>query len=555
MAAFMWLTPAPGHAQKVQPGDERPELPEFEPEPQAPALRLPSIEREPIDERERLATTGRVFVNQIHVAGSTVFSDAELAAVTEPWTGRPLTSEDLIAVRDAVTGYYVEAGYLTSGAILPDQTIDGGVVTLLVVEGHLVNVHVEGTERFRPGYFKRRLLRMGGALNVRTLERELQILQQDDRVASLNATLQPGATLGQSVLLVEVEETLPYRAALTLSNEQSPFIGSDGGQIGGSFENPLGFGDRLYGSFWRTEGLKDLELGYMIPVTPYDTTISLDYRWSESEVITSEFDSLDFESDFVSYGITLRQPLYRTPLQEVAIGLVGEWRQSTTYIFEDEKISLAPGADDGETTVSVLRFFQEWTRRSRNDAIAARSMLSLGIDALGSSDESGQPDSRYVAWLGQVQWAHRFSERFWRTELLTRFDIQLADDRLLTLEKFEVGGLRTVRGYHENELVRDNGYAGSIELRVPIWNDGGGRPILQIAPFYDIGRSWDKNGRIDGGRESPKTIPSVGVGLRMAPTPNVLGEVYWGEALRDVSDRGSGIQNDGWHIRFTARTF
>jgi hypothetical protein len=34
--------------------------------------------------------------------------------------------------------------------------------------------------------------------------------------------------------------------------------------------------------------------------------------------------------------------------------------------------------------------------------------------------------------------------------------------------------VRTVRGYQENQLVRDNGIAGSVELRIPVLQTQGG---------------------------------------------------------------------------------
>ena len=83
-----------------------------------------------------------------------------------------------------------------------------------------------------------------------------------------------------------------------------------------------------------------------------------------------------------------------------------------------------------------------------------------------------------------------------------------------------------------------------------------GRPVLQLAPFFDIGRSWDKGGAFrERGDESMKTLSSLGVGLRYAPSERMLAEIYWGGALRSVPDRGNGLQNYGVHFRLTARSW
>jgi hypothetical protein len=98
--------------------------------------------------------------------------------------------------------------------------------------------------------------------------------------------------------------------------------------------------------------------------------------------------------------------------------------------------------------------------------IAARSTFSLGVDALGATVNGGPvPDGQYLAWLGQFQWVRRFDDR--GDQFVFRTDLQLAEDPLLPLEQFAVGGASTVRGYRENQLVRDNGFVTSAELRIP----------------------------------------------------------------------------------------
>ena len=77
-----------------------------------------------------LIPSARVFLREIRVVGSTVFSPEEIAAVTGPYTNRTVTHEDLEALRLALTLLYVNKGYVNSGAILPDQKVADGVVTL-----------------------------------------------------------------------------------------------------------------------------------------------------------------------------------------------------------------------------------------------------------------------------------------------------------------------------------------------------------------------------------------------------------------------------------------
>jgi hemolysin activation/secretion protein len=112
-------------------------------------------------------------------------------------------------------------------------------------------------------------------------------------------------------------------------------------------------------------------------------------------------------------------------------------------------------------------------------------------------------------------------------------DVQLATRPLLPLEQFAVGGPRSVRGYRENQLVRDTGANASFELRIPLWSDDTGRPIVQLAPFVDYGRSQYRKRDLAPRSE---TLWGVGVGLRVAITRRAQLEVYYGHGLRDVEE-------------------
>src|SRR5262249_56250400 len=77
----------------------------------------------------------RVFVKEIRVVGSTIFSPEELAQVTAPYVNREVTTEDLEALRLKLTRLYVDRGYVNSGAILPDQSVTEGVIPYHIVQG------------------------------------------------------------------------------------------------------------------------------------------------------------------------------------------------------------------------------------------------------------------------------------------------------------------------------------------------------------------------------------------------------------------------------------
>jgi hemolysin activation/secretion protein len=538
------LIPALARGQAdVLPGSERPKLRPFEPEAEPlGALELPPVPKD--DDSTQLSAGLHVNVKEFRVEGSSVFSKEELARLTAPFSDRLISSEELLRARDAITNHYIEHGYLTSGAFIPDQDAGDGVVTIRVVEGVLTDVEVQGVRRFRPGYFSTRLRRAARApVNIDEIEAQLQLFHRDPLVARVDARLLPGAQSGESVLLLEIEEDRFYGLDLATANDNSPGVGSYTGYIEPHLSNLIGYGDQWNSQFQITDGLRQYNASFSIPLPPFDTRFAFHYQHSESDVVEKPFDQLDIESQSDTYGITLDQPLLRTRNNEVRLGITGEWRTSKSTIF-DTCFSFVFGTSDCKSKVSVLRSFANWSWATSNLVVAAHSSVSVGLHAFGSTDRpSPLPDSKFVSWLGQLQVAHRLPDKLLGTEIIARFDVQLANDALVAIEKFSVGGMRTVRGYRENQFVRDNGLVTSLEFRIPIWRASNGRPIAQLAPFFDYGRSWDEEFIT-----RKEEIASVGVGIRLSPWEWIHGELYWGGRLKKAPKTGDDIQNDGIHF-------
>ena len=560
------LTAASVLAQQVLPridptgrsGDKRPDLFEEElPTSPPPALRLPPPPL-PTGEGEELFL-GKVFVRKILVTGSTVFTTEELSGITTPYENRSLTSEDLESLRRALSLQYINAGYINSGAILPDQTVKEGVITFQIVEGALSRISVEGNTWFRESYIRDRIeLGADPPVNVNRLQQRLQLLQQDHRLRAIHAELRPGAKPGEAQLKVNVEEKTPFYGWLAFNNYQSPSVGAERGLLTLGHQNLTGHGDILSLTLGRSEGLNpQIDVWYLLPVTPYDTTLLLRYRKNDYAVIDEIFDPLDTRSESDIYEVTLRQPLIRTLHHEFALALTGESLQDKTYLL-GEPFSFYPGVVNGESKVTALRFSQEWTYRTQREVVAARSRFSFGIDALDATVHSSHdiPDGKFLAWLGQFQWARAF--KTWDMQLLFRTDAQISNQPLLPLEQIAVGGRYTVRGYRENLLVRDQALIASVELRIPLVQNAPWAEYLQLVPFSDYGYAKNR----DLPTLDPTGIYSVGLGLRwglpLMKSPADLKldfEIYWGYAIKDVTYPDHNLHDEGIHFQIAVTGF
>jgi hemolysin activation/secretion protein len=552
---FNPLISLPANAQEFiqmgptdRPGDRRPPVVE-EKKPLAPPPEL-TFPKAAVPKEKKLIELPLIsmFVRNIVVTGSTVFTPEEFGQITRPYEKRVLTSEDLEQLRQELTRFYIEAGNVTSGAVIPDQTVADGVIRFHIIEGKLKNIDVEGNKWLRKVYIKKRIgLGTAPPLNIHTLQERLQVFQQNPRIQMLNAELKPGIALGESDLKVKVDEELPFRIWTGVDNYLSKSVGPEQIQVNLADLSLTGYGDILSFTWGYAEGLHPkIDLSYSFPFTAYDSTVYLRYRKNDFDVVREPFEELDIETDSDIYSIALSHPFYRSPSQEFVMSLGGDHAKQKTTLL-DLPFSLEPGAEDGEIKVSALRFAQEYTYRSRTQVISARSQFSLGVDVLDATTRSsGLPDGQFFKWLGQFQWVKRFKP--WDIQSILRTDFQFSADPLVSLEQFPIGGRYTVRGYPQNILVRDNAVIASLEFRIPVVRNKPWAEYLQLVPFFDFG--WGEN--TDVPTPEPRNISSVGLGLKWAttlPLPFRLTpqfEIFWGKKLRKVEgDEGSNLVDEG----------
>jgi hemolysin activation/secretion protein len=565
--AYSFLVAPAASQEGIRPGDDRLEVPPLQTPLPEPKLALPPPPPQSAEEERRLSGGMRGHVRTIVVEGSTVFSAEELGALVAPFENRDLGSRELYRARDAITQLYRDNGYITSGAILPDQEVEDGVVELRVVEGVLAEIDIEGTDRFQENYFRSRLAWAGRApVSIWRIEKELQLIQQHPLVERVAARLVPGDARGESRLQLTVDEALPAELDLGASNYRSVSVGEFAGESHASLSNMVGVADRLSADFTVADGLYDLDSSYAIPINRFDTLVAVLFRDSRGRVVLHDFDALDIESKSRTIGLAIEQPLFRDFGRELRIGLIGELRTSETEISNEKFCTIAgkpvagPGgsnpvaeAPDCHPRVAALRFFQQYQFSGQKSAIALRSMFTFGLDIMSATNNSNSvADGQFFAWLGQLQYVYRLPASLLDSHVVARIDTQFASDPLLSLEKFSVGGARTVRGYRENQLVRDSGFAGSLEVRIPIIPENRGPLRLSLVPFVDFGHAWDESGP---GKLETDTIASLGIGFRFRLFDGIRGEMNYGRRLTGESgENGSGLQQHGVHFRVTIDT-
>ncbi|MDB9494734.1 ShlB/FhaC/HecB family hemolysin secretion/activation protein [Spirulina major CS-329] len=491
---------------------------------------------------------GPIRVNRLKLTDSSLFSLEDFQTEFAPFIGQQVSEASLQRLADLVTERYLSDGYITSRAILNPESFDTGTIEIIVLEGGIENIEVEGTNNLKPGYILKRVaLGARTPLNTGRLEDQLRLLRTDPLIENIEASLRSGTEPAKSILVVRVTEARQFRGAATVDNYSPPSVGSERMGVNLSYQNLTGAGDELSGGMKRTTrgGSDTFDLSYRYPLNAMDGTLQLRASFNRNNVVQEPFNILDIRGNSELYEISYRQPLQRTPREEFALSMGLTYQTGQTFTFAGPTpFGFGPEAD-GSTTTTVLKFGQDYIRRDARGAWAVRSQFSLGLDLLEATRNSGSiPDGQFLSWLGQIQRAQVLNENNF---LILSADLQYAFSPLLPSQQFVMGGGQSVRGFRQNVRAGDNGIRFSAEDRITLVRDEAGSATLVFAPFLDFGWVWNAQNNPNS-LAAERFIAGLGAGLIWNPYPDFTVRFDYGLPLVDLDDRGTNAQDDGFYF-------
>jgi hemolysin activation/secretion protein len=523
-----------------RPSSRQLEEPEPLPAEQEIPFQLPPVvepEAPAAGPTEYLEVKGFVF------EGNHAVATEVLQKMAAPYAQRKVSGAELEELRQKLSRYYVEKGYINSGALLPEGFYRDGVVHVRIIEGHIQEIRAKGLGRLRESYLQERLVSGDEPLNVNALQERFELLLTDPLFAKINSRLQPGAAPGEAILDVDVTRARPWELAVFYNNYNPPSIGAEAVGVSGLVRDLTGRGDAL--DLTLQQGVDRNgrgSLGWTIPIV-YRTDFHARYDHGESSVLEEPVSAIDVGSILDSLEIGISHALVETLTRRISVGLTLAHRENSTTLL-GEPFSFVPGEPTGTSKVNDIRFDQELVQRWERQALAARSTFTLGRTNVDPT--AGPPDvvpaQEYFIWLGQVQFTRRVLEN--GASVLLRGTLQWTQNRLVPLEQIAVGGVASVHGYLENQLVRDQGYFVNLEFHYPLFDRPGDRNRFSLIPFFDFGSAWN----CGGPREQ---LASVGLGLNWE-FRGLSAELYYGQRLISPAVKTSGsLQADG--IEFQIR--
>ena len=478
---------------------------------QAPPLALPPSVTLPQAQPALDASTAnqaKVLIKSINITGNQEIPTAELSALVTDVVGTEQTLSQLNTAARRITAYYRSRGYAVARAILPAQDITAGSVTITVIEGRVSASRINNTSRLPDalvsGYLGQ--VKPGDAIRSSLVERGVLLLQDTPGVAASRATLQPGASVGTSELLIEVTPSALASGSATLDNYGSRYTGEYRLGLNAALASPLSFGDQLSASALTAgSGLSFGRLAYQLPVGSDGLRLGLAY-FATRYKLGREFAALDASGTANSTSIFAGYPFIRRPTKNLSGTLSFESKNlsdqiNSTATSTDKQISvtslgLTGNAQDGFMGGGINSFDVTLVMGKLN----IKSAAALALDAAGATTNGSY--SRAAWGINRLQSINN------STQLAVSLNGQQAGKNLDSSEKFSLGGIGGVRAYPQGEASGDEGLRATLELRHSYSAN------WQITAFYDAGTvKTNKNPFGAAGAANSRGLSGAGFGI------------------------------------------
>ncbi|MFY9260449.1 MAG: ShlB/FhaC/HecB family hemolysin secretion/activation protein [Gallionella sp.] len=444
----------------------------------------------------------RIEVKAVRVTGNRVATTAELETLVADLVGeRSLAELDAGAAR--ITAWYRQRGYAVARAYLPAQEIKDGVVVVNVLEGVLGQARVVNQSRLSDDRANAYLgmLSAGDAVQEKSVNRALLLLNDVSGVGGARATLQPGASVGTSDLIVQLDPSAPYSGSVELDNYGNRYTGENrlGGEL--TLNSPLQLGDQLsLRALTSNQDMQYVRVAYQLPVGGNGLKLGVGYS-DTRYYLGKEFAILQAHGTASNTSLFATYPIIRSPATNLHATLTWERKALVDQIDvlidrTDRQVQLfnlgMVGKQQDARGISLL----DLALVSGNLSMDA---ATLATDALTAGSNGAFTRLRYS--LIRVQ---KLTEKVGASLL---FSGQQSNMNLNSSEKFALGGANGVRAYPQGEGAGDQGWMANMEVRRYFNNN-----TVQGIAFYDMG-AVQLNRNPFNTAANNRNIAGVGFGL------------------------------------------
>ena len=480
-------------------------------------------------------------LNGIEIEGATAIERGALAQIWRDFLGTFVTIPTLNGIVAQISALYRERGFLLSQAVLPAQTIQNGIVRIVVIEGFIDDLSVAGgapnQQALVGRYFEP--VQADRPLEITTLERSV-LLSRDAVGSALGSSVEtilgPSPdTFGAANLNVQITQQ-PMTGYVSADNRGSRLYGDLNFGSGVRAFNMIGLNETLDVNLAFAPQGASLRFGSVsveMPVLAFGGGVFDGARLRvAANVFRGEPDlseagdttGLLSISDQTEVSAQLLVPFIRTR----SVNLFGRASLTLRDIQTQSGLIGAVVTEDARIVISELG--AAWDFADTRGGISFVDVsLRQGLGLAGAEVSATGPAAGELHFTSAQLTATRlqsFAESPW--SIFTEFRGQISKGVQPNSERYFLGGASIGRGFAPGNTSGDTGYAVRVELR-RVLAPGTWAQAANVFGFMDYGQAYDRSIARDGVQQ--ESLGSVGVGAQieindwLSLTPQIVRQI------------------------------
>ena len=467
--------------------------------------------------------TKGVYIEKIEVPQSEILTKEEIADIIEDYEQTNLMMEDIKELVARLNELYLNKGFITARAYLPEQTIENGLLKVAIIEGKVGDVNIKGNLWTKKSHIKNRLaIDEGEIFNIQKLENNLVIYNRYNDGIMLTGDLNPGKKSGTTDITVKAEEKAPYHLIAVADNAGRRTIGKNRGGIIAQHDSLFGYRDKLSAGIYANRYSQTPFIDYNIPVNKKDGRIGISFSHNKSEIGRGAYKDFNIENSSDNYSIYYSHPLIRE--------LHKELNSTTSYTYK-RAVNRIDGYNMYKDKIPELKTGLNFRYDTLNGVWYLAQNISYAAPWY-------QDNIDYWKFEGNIARLHDCGHRF--TGYFRGNYQYIPQHKIPFADQMSAGGFGTVRGYSQGLLTAKSGYQLGAEIYFPLGpeeikiNQNPYRIDEYVRPFVftDYAALYpDKKAGAEGFNNSDILL-SAGAGLRFQLPYDMALKVAYGVPLR-----------------------
>ena len=501
----------------------------------------------PLTKTASAADTLLFDVNRYQVEGNTIIPPRQIDGILAPFTGKGKDFGDVQQAIEALEDVYRYRGFHAVKVLLPEQELQGGSVTLRVVEAKIGTVVIEGNSHYDAANIRGAVpgLKEDSFPDIDRISSQIRVANENP-ARKMQMQLEEGETDDRVNAVIKVTDERPWKIA--------SFIEDTGTEDTGTLR--LGFlaqhanlfnSDHLLTLQYITspdhlEQMNIYSLGYRIPFYTLGDSLDLYAGYSDvdSGSVSSGILNLAVSGKGTFGGFRYNLNLARISSYEHKIIVGFDYRTFENSVL----LAGVQLGSDTETHTALLGYAGNFSGPAGEAGFWVN--VSQNIPSSGNGSRSaferirtGAADDFTIFKAGVNGVAILPAD--WQGRVTTTGQYTTA--ALIPGEQFGIGGQGSVRGFGEREYADDMGVVGSAELYtpnlIPFAEPWQGQ--LRGLTFFDTG--YLARNKHQPGEPRDRNISSTGLGMRL----------HLGRYLTAGTDYAFIIGPESGHSRYSGR--